>query len=150
MIGPKSVLGRIVKVETLTKVGGPVAAHPPDKFFRTYEKKAICAVCILDIDVQGVKNIKKTDLQPEYVFIKPPSKAVLEERLRARRTESEESLAKRLAAATAEMDYGDTEGNFDLVIVNDELEAAYSELREFMLPKINFIQEQQQSTNKHS
>ena len=107
-------------------------------------------ICILDIDVQGVKNIKKTDLQPEYVFIKPPSKAVLEERLRARRTESEESLAKRLAAATAEMDYGDTEGNFDLVIVNDELEAAYSELREFMLPKINFIQEQQQSTNKHS
>jgi len=107
-------------------------------------------ICILDIDVQGVKNIKKTDLQPDYVFIKPPSKAVLEERLRARRTESEESLAKRLAAATAEIDYGDTEGNFDLVIVNDELEAAYSELREFMLPKINFIQEQQQSTKKHS
>ena len=107
-------------------------------------------ICILDIDVQGVKNIKRTDLQPHYVFIKPPSKAALEERLRARRTESEQSLAKRLAAATAEMDYGDTEGNFDLVIVNDELEAAYSELRQFMLPKISVILQQQQSTNKQT
>ena len=107
-------------------------------------------ICILDIDVQGVKNIKRSDLQPHYVFIKPPSKAALEERLRARRTESEQSLAKRLAAATAEMDYGDTEGNFDLVIVNDELEAAYSELRQFMLPKISVILQQQQSTNKQT
>ena len=108
-------------------------------------------ICILDIDVQGVKNIKGTDLQPDYVFIKPPSRAALEERLRARRTESEQSLAKRLAAAAAEMDYGETEGNFHRVIVNDELEAAYSELREFMLPKISFIQQrQQQSTNNQT
>merc|ERR1719384_61978 len=48
-------------------------------------------ICILDIDVQGVKNIKRTDLDPDYVFIKPPSRAALEERLRARRTENEES-----------------------------------------------------------
>ena len=107
-------------------------------------------ICILDIDVQGVKNIKRTDLQPDYVFIKPPSREALEERLRARRTESEQSLAKRLAAATAEMDYGDTEGNFDLVIINDQLEAAYSDLRQFMLPKISVILQQQQSTNKQT
>jgi len=95
-------------------------------------------ICILDIDVQGVKLIKQSDLkEPSYVFIKPPSREALEKRLRARRTESEESLAKRLAAADAEMKYGETPGNFDIVIVNDDLEKAYQELRTFMLPKLS-------------
>jgi guanylate kinase len=95
-------------------------------------------ICILDIDVQGVKLIKQSDLEaPSYVFIKPPSREALEKRLRARRTESEDSLAKRLAAADAEMEYGETPGNFDIIIVNDDLEKAYQELRTFMLPKLS-------------
>ena len=49
-------------------------------------------ICILDIDVQGVKAVKGTDLTPLLVFIKPPSLETLEERLRARGTETEESL----------------------------------------------------------
>ena len=49
-------------------------------------------ICILDIDVQGVKAVKETDLTPLLVFIKPPSLETLEERLRARGTETEESL----------------------------------------------------------
>ena len=49
-------------------------------------------ICILDIDVLGVKAVKKTDLDPKYVFIKPPSLQVLEHRLRARGTETEASL----------------------------------------------------------
>jgi len=96
-------------------------------------------ICILDIDVQGVKLIKQSELEPNYVFIKPPNREALEERLRARRTESAESLAKRLAAAEAEMVYGETPGNFDLVIVNDDLERAYSDLRKYMLPKIEVL-----------
>ena len=39
-------------------------------------------ICILDIDVQGVKAVKNTDLTPMFVFIKPPSLEVLEKRLR--------------------------------------------------------------------
>ena len=39
-------------------------------------------ICILDIDVQGVKAVKTTDLTPMFVFIKPPSLEVLEKRLR--------------------------------------------------------------------
>merc|ERR1711894_771212 len=80
-------------------------------------------ICILDIDVQGVKAVKETDLTPLLVFIKPPSLEVLEERLRSRGTETEESLSKRLGAAAAEMEYGEEEGNFDIIIVNDDLEA---------------------------
>lgn len=63
-------------------------------------------ICILDIDTQGVKSIRQTSLNPVYIFMKPPSMEVLEQRLRARNTESEESLQKRLATAKAEMEYG--------------------------------------------
>jgi len=97
-------------------------------------------ICILDIDVQGVKAVKKTDLKPKFVFIKPPSMEVLEARLRARGTETEESLAKRLGAAAAEMEYGEKKGNFDAIIINDDLENAYVGLRDFILPDIKAIQ----------
>ena len=73
-----------------------------------------------------------------YVFIRPPSMEVLEQRLRARQTETEESLKKRLDTATEELKYGaEGSGNFDVTITNDDLEKAYSELRAFVLPEIN-------------
>lgn len=65
-------------------------------------------VCVLDIDVQGVKQLHQTNLNPWYVFVKPPSLQELEKRLRARNTESEESLAQRLKVASEEMEYGNT------------------------------------------
>eukprot|EP00094_Tigriopus_californicus_P009136 TCALIF_08807-PA protein Name:"Similar to Guk1 Guanylate kinase (Mus musculus)" AED:0.11 eAED:0.11 QI:0/-1/0/1/-1/1/1/0/194 len=102
-------------------------------------KKAVAAVlakgriCILDIDVQGVIQIKKLpEFKPFYVFIRPPNLDVLEARLRGRQTETEESLQKRLAAAKVEMDYGNDINNFDIVIENNDLDKAYSELREFL------------------
>lgn len=60
----------------------------------------------MDIDVQGVKNLKETNLHPWYVFIKPPSLEALEERLQARNTETEESLSLRLEVAAREIEYG--------------------------------------------
>ena len=93
-------------------------------------------ICILDIDTQGVKAVKKTDLEPHYVFIKPPSLGELEERLRARGTETEESLSKRLGAAAAEMQYGETPGNFDTIIINYDLSNAYKALKNFIIPEI--------------
>jgi len=98
-------------------------------------------ICILDIDVQGVKAIKKVEdiPKPLYVFMKPPSLQVLEERLRARGTETEESLQKRLGSAAKEMEYGEEEGNFDVIIVNDELDAAYDKLKQFMLENVESL-----------
>ena len=45
-------------------------------------------------------------------------------------------LRKRLGAAAAEMEYGEEEGNFDIIIVNDDLEAAYVQLRDFVIPEL--------------
>lgn len=63
-------------------------------------------VCVLDIEIQGVKQIKRTDLNPFYVFIKPPSIVELERRLKARNTETKESLEHRLSIARSELEYG--------------------------------------------
>lgn len=64
-------------------------------------------VCVLDIDVQGVKQVKQTDLNPHYIFVMPPSIEELECRLRDRGTETEESLQKRLDAAREEIEFGE-------------------------------------------
>lgn len=93
-------------------------------------------VCVLDIDVQGVKRVKETDLNPYYVFIMPPSVEELECRLRDRGTESPESLQRRLDAAKEEIEYGNTPGNFDLVVVNTSVDKAYSSLREFVVREL--------------
>mmetsp|Transcript_5586 Transcript_5586/g.5775 ORF Transcript_5586/g.5775 Transcript_5586/m.5775 type:complete len:294 (+) Transcript_5586:64-945(+) len=81
-------------------------------------------ICILDIDIQGVQQVKKSSLQCKYIFINPPSVAVLEQRLRGRGTETEEKVKVRLANAKGEMDYGAVNGNFDAIVINDDLDTA--------------------------
>lgn len=93
-------------------------------------------VCVLDIDVQGVKQIKKTALNPWFIFVEPPSLEELESRLRGRNTESEESLQQRLSVAQEELAYGKTPGMFDLVITNDNLDHAYSTLKDFLTKNV--------------
>ncbi|XP_046523556.1 guanylate kinase isoform X4 [Equus asinus] len=102
--------------------------------------QAMNRICILDVDLQGVRNIKKTDLRPIYIFVQPPSLEVLEQRLRQRNTETEESLAKRLAAARADMESSKEPGLFDLVIINDSLDEAYRTLREALSEEIKKAQ----------
>ncbi|BFZ61826.1 guanylate kinase [Saitoella coloradoensis] len=89
--------------------------------------------CILDIDMQGVKSVKATDLNARFLFIAPPSLEELERRLRGRGTESEESVQKRLDAAKGEMEYAKVPGAHDRIVVNDDLEKAYKEVEEFCL-----------------
>ena len=64
--------------------------------FRYNPNRFLGKICILDIDTQGVKAVKNVEdfPQPLYIFLKPPSLKVLEERLRSRGTENEESLQK--------------------------------------------------------
>jgi len=96
-------------------------------------------ICILDVEIEGVKNLKKTDLNPRFVFIKPPDTLELEKRLRGRGTDAEECIQKRLLRASEEMDYGETPGNFDLILVNDDIEEAYNTLRQFILHDVESL-----------
>ena len=81
-------------------------------------------LCILDVDVQGVIQIKKSNFIGKYIFIAPPSIELLENRLRLRGTETEEQVKLRLKNAKQELEYGYTKGNFDEIIINDELSDA--------------------------
>lgn len=83
---------------------------------------------IFDIDVEGGLNLKK--LYPKKtlaVFVKPPSFEILEQRLRNRKTESEEKIQERLAKAHHELLY---ENKFDITIINEELANAQKEVYE--------------------
>ncbi|KAF8892112.1 guanylate kinase/L-type calcium channel beta subunit [Infundibulicybe gibba] len=82
--------------------------------------------CILDIEAQGVRQIKATNLNPVYLFISPPSMTALRSRLQNRGTESEAAVQKRLATALKEIQYAKGPQVHDLVIVNDDLDRAYS------------------------
>ena len=66
-------------------------------------------------------------LDPRYIFITPPNLETLRLRLANRNTETPQSLELRLRNAQDEMDYGMTTGNFDAVIVNEDLERACEE-----------------------
>lgn len=90
-------------------------------------------VCVLDIDVNGVKKVKATDLAPRYVFIRPPSIQELENRLRDRSSETAENMDKRLEAATVEIEYGTRAGNFHKVLVNDDLDECVGNLQHTLL-----------------
>ncbi|XP_017542529.1 guanylate kinase isoform X1 [Pygocentrus nattereri] len=104
------------------------------------EVQARNLICILDIEMQGVKSIKKTDLNPIYISIQPPSMDILEKRLRDRKTESEESLQKRLRAASVDLEISKEPGLFDVVIVNDNLDDAYRELKGALIEEIQTVQ----------
>ncbi|KAI8124729.1 Guanylate kinase [Lucilia cuprina] len=93
-------------------------------------------VCILDIEPQGVEQVKKTNLNPILIYNNPPSLEALEQRLRKRGTETEESLKKRLDAAVSEIAYGLTPGNFQKIIHNIDIDRAYEEFREFIIAEL--------------
>jgi guanylate kinase len=77
---------------------------------------------MFDVDVVGGLNIKKQFGDNALaVFVKPPSIEELENRLRNRSTESEESLKKRVGKAAEEMEYAN---EFDVVLINDDLDTA--------------------------
>jgi guanylate kinase len=90
-------------------------------------------VCILDIEMQGVKSVKQSDLHCNYIFISPPSMQTLEERLRNRGTETEESIQRRLHAAQVELEYAKEPGVHDFIVINDDLDAAFLQLESYLL-----------------
>ena len=76
---------------------------------------------LLEIDWQGARQVRRAMPDSTSIFILPPSRAALEQRLRERRTDSVETIARRLADASTDMSHYD---EFDYVVVNDQFEKA--------------------------
>lgn len=86
---------------------------------------------VFDVDVEGGLNLKdKFDQRALSIFVMPPSLEVLAHRLRARGSETEETLAMRVEKARTEMEYA---SRFDTIILNDDLERAVAECKEAIL-----------------
>jgi guanylate kinase len=85
---------------------------------------------ILDIDTQGARQIKAHFSTAVFVFIMPPSMALLEERLRNRKSDREDEIRKRMQRAIDEIrDYS----LYDYIVVNRDFERALSELRSIVI-----------------
>jgi guanylate kinase len=80
---------------------------------------------LLELDVQGARQVKDAEPDAVLILLEPPSMQELQRRLRARRTEDEDDLARRLAKAEWELGQRSW---FDHVVVNDDLERASSQV----------------------
>ena len=85
---------------------------------------------LLEIDIQGARQVRESMPDALFVFLLPPSWEELERRLLARGTEDEEQRQRRLATARAELA---AEDEFDVRIVNREVHAAAEELVALMM-----------------
>jgi guanylate kinase len=84
-----------------------------------------------------VKQVKKTDLNARFLFLSPPSLQILEQRLRGRGTDDEDSVKKRLKQADKEMAFAKVDGVHDKVVVNDDLNIAYRQVHEWIMDEGN-------------
>ena len=80
---------------------------------------------ILEIDWQGARQVRASLPQCVSIFILPPSRDALEKRLRARRTESDAAIERRLRDAVGDMSHWK---EFDYIVVNDDFERALEDL----------------------
>ena len=110
----------------------------PGQFYGTLrseiESKSADGPVLLDIDVEGALNVKEAFGDDALViFVAPPSKEELRERLKGRGTEDADALARRLERADRELAKRNA---FDAVVVNDDLDMAVEEtldrIRQFL------------------
>jgi len=80
---------------------------------------------LLEIDWQGAQQVRRAMPECRTVFILPPSRQALEQRLRGRGTDSDEVIARRLRDSIADMSHWN---EFDYVVVNDAFERATADL----------------------
>ena len=107
-------------------------------------------ICILDIDIQGVKSILNgpahKELRPYYLFVQPRN---FDSRLRKRQTDSEEQIQIRLKTAKNEISASKSMP-FDKFLTNDVLEKAYTEYETFMVERYPILNNNNISSSSSS
>ena len=87
---------------------------------------------VLVIDVQGARTVRRSGLDTTAIFVMPPSFEVLEQRLRGRSRDSEDAIERRLQVARQEVA---AFGEYDYVVINDELTPAVARLRSIVVAR---------------
>ena len=81
---------------------------------------------LLEIDWQGAQQIRRALPECRSIFVLPPSRAALEQRLRGRGTDSDEVIARRLRDSLADLSHW---SEFDYIVVNDDFDRATADLQ---------------------
>tara|TARA_B100000965_G_scaffold77675_1_gene61679 strand:+ start:1169 stop:1729 length:561 start_codon:yes stop_codon:yes gene_type:complete len=84
---------------------------------------------LLEIELEGARQIRKSFPEALQIFLAPPNLSELEKRIRGRGTESEKSIRDRLAIANNEIN---AKKEFDAVVINDDIEKAFKEIEDLM------------------
>lgn len=106
-----------------------------DNFYGTSRKQVESSLnkgesVLLEIDWQGAQQVRRAMPECRSIFILPPSREALEQRLRGRATDSEEVIARRLRDSIADMSHWN---EFDYVVVNDDFARATEDLEAIAL-----------------
>ena len=89
---------------------------------------------LLDIDVQGARQVRRHMPEAVSIFILPPDMATIEARLRGRSTDSEEVIARRMAQARQQLQ-GAAEA--DYLVLNDDLQTAHDVLQAILVAELS-------------
>ena len=87
---------------------------------------------LLEIDWQGAQQIRRALPECRSIFVLPPSRAALEQRLRGRGTDSDEVIARRLRDSLADLSHW---SEFDYIVVNDDFDRATDDLESIVAGK---------------
>ena len=97
---------------------------------------------ILEIDWQGARQIRKRNPEAVFIFILPPTKETLRNRLHRRGQDNEQIISKRMAQATEEMSHF---SEYDYIVINDQFDKALNELQSIVTAQRLTINKQQKS-----
>jgi guanylate kinase len=111
------------------RVFGRYSYGTPKKWLA--ESRKLGLDLVLEIDVQGAKQVKRELPESISIFILPPSRQALEDRLRSRGQDADEEIARRLARARAEI--VESEEFYDFCVVNDDVERAGREAQAIVM-----------------
>lgn len=91
---------------------------------------------ILDIDVAGHRQVRESGIEATHVLILPPSLSSLEGRLRARATDDEATIARRMAQVAGQLE---AVAEFDHLVLNDELQTAHQVFQGVLLAALTRV-----------
>ena len=111
------------------RVFGTHSYGTPKKWLEESKRRGLDLV--LEIDIQGARQVKQKLPESVAIFILPPSPGELERRLRSRGQDSDEEIARRLAKAREEI--AESETLYDFYVVNDDVERAGKEAQAIVI-----------------
>lgn len=129
----KNKFEKLIKIEGFlewAKFAGNLYGTPKENVLKQVE---IGKIVLLEIELQGARQVRKSFPDGLYLFIAPPTFNELERRIRGRATDSEDDIKKRLLRAKEELI---SQEEFDETVINDQLHTAISEIENIIYNRL--------------